>query len=98
MAYEIEYTEEAIRDLNWLTRNEQVIVLSAIDEQLRHEPSVETRNRKRLRPNDVAEWELRTGIFRVLYNVDEVVRIVEIERIGKKPGSRYMFRGEEAEL
>jgi mRNA-degrading endonuclease RelE of RelBE toxin-antitoxin system len=98
MTYNIEYTENALRDLEWLRKAEQVIVLAAIDEQLRHEPTVETRNRKQLRPNPIAEWELRVGVFRVLYDVDEVVRIVEVQRVGRKPGSQYSFRGEEAEL
>ncbi len=98
MAYEIEYTEAAIRDLEWLKRNEQVIVLSAVDEQLRYDPTIETRNKKHLRSNDTAEWELRVGVFRVLYDVDDVVRIVEVQRVGKKPSHRYMFRGQEEEL
>lgn len=98
MNYEIEYTEQAQHDLEWLKRNDLVRVLSAIGEQLRFEPAIETRNRKRLRPNDTADWELRIGVFRVLYDVDEVVRIVEIQRVGAKPNSRYVFRGGEQDL
>ena len=98
MAYKIEYTETAVHDLEWLRRNEQVIVLSAIESQLPHEPKVETRNRKRLRPNPVAEWELRVGAFRVLYDVDDTVRIVEVQRIGRKLGNRYAFGGQEEEV
>ncbi len=98
MAYEIEYTEAALRDLSWLRRTEQVLVLAAIDRQLRHEPTVETRNRKRLRPNPVADWELRLGELRVLYNVVEVVRVVEIERVGRKPGGRLLAGGQEVDL
>ncbi len=30
----------------------------------------------------LAEWELRIGRFRVLYNVEEEVKIVSIEAIG----------------
>ncbi len=98
MVYEIEYTVQAQNDLAWLKKHEQVVVVSTIEEQLSHQPVVETHNRKRLRENDVAEWELRVGVFRVLYNVDEVVRIVEIQRIAKKSGSVYLFRGREEEL
>jgi mRNA-degrading endonuclease RelE of RelBE toxin-antitoxin system len=32
MTYNIEYTENALRDLEWLRKAEQVIVLAAIDE------------------------------------------------------------------
>jgi len=51
-----------------------------------------------MRPNDVAEWELRLGDFRVLYDVDESVRIVEIQRVGEKRGNRFFFRGREGEI
>ena len=59
--YEIRFTPEAIDDLKSLRQSEQKEVLDGTDTQLKHEPTVETRNRKRLRPNDLAEWELRLG-------------------------------------
>ena len=59
---------------------------------------METRNRKRLRPNETAEWELRIGKFRVFYDVDEVVFIVAIEAIARKKGDSLSFQGEEQEL
>ncbi|MCA1991360.1 MAG: hypothetical protein LDL41_04825 [Coleofasciculus sp. S288] len=43
--------------------------------QLRYEPTVETRNRKRTRPNSIAAWELRIAEFRVFYNVEEQVKL-----------------------
>lgn len=98
MAYTIEYTAEAVQDLKWLKKTEQVSVLSAIEEQLKFEPTVETRNRKRLRPNGTAQWELRVGTFRVLYDVDDVVKVVEIQRVGAKSGNQFVFRGREEEL
>jgi mRNA-degrading endonuclease RelE of RelBE toxin-antitoxin system len=96
--YHIEYAPEAAQGLKWFSKREQKIILDGIDDNLRHEPTVETRNRKQLRPNDVAEWELRLGDFRVLYNVDEIVRVVEIQRVGEKRGNRFFFRGREEEL
>jgi mRNA-degrading endonuclease RelE of RelBE toxin-antitoxin system len=59
--YEIELTPEARDDLTSLRKFEQRTIIAGIDTQLRYEPTVETRNRKQLRPNDVAEWELRIG-------------------------------------
>jgi hypothetical protein len=44
-------------------------MLDSIERQLVHEPLVETRNRKQLRPNPVAPWELRIGDLRVFYEV-----------------------------
>jgi hypothetical protein len=40
--------------LRALTRTERVRVLDAVARQLVHEPLVETRNRKPLRPNPIA--------------------------------------------
>ena len=42
------------------------MVFDAVDEQLMHQPTVETRNRKPMRPNPVAPWELRIEELRVL--------------------------------
>jgi len=96
--YEIEFTPEALDDLKALKKNEQSIVLDAIETQLRYEPTRETRNRKQLRPNEVAEWELRVGKFRVFYNVYEEVQIVSIEAVGFKVGNLLFIRGKKREL
>lgn len=52
-----------------------------------------TANCFRRDPPDIAEWELRIGVFRVYYNVDESVYIVYVERIGEKPNNEIYFRG-----
>jgi mRNA-degrading endonuclease RelE of RelBE toxin-antitoxin system len=96
--YDIDYTEDAIEDLQYFRKHEQNIIVDEIDEQLRHEPTVQTRNRKRMRSNDVAEWELRIGDCRVLYTVGAQVRIVEIQRIGEKRGNAFFFRGRKTDL
>lgn len=91
--YQIEFTPEALDDLTALKKNEQTEILDSTEEQLRFEPATETRNRKRMRLDPVAEWELRIGRFRVLYNVEEEVKIVSIEAVGIKIGSNLVFRG-----
>lgn len=96
--YEIEYTAGAFEDLDAFRKFEQKQVADEIDAHLTHEPNVETRNRKRLRPNEVAEWELRVGRFRVFYDVHEVVKIVKVAAIGYKEGNRLFIHGEEYEL
>jgi mRNA-degrading endonuclease RelE of RelBE toxin-antitoxin system len=93
--FEIEYSQNALDDLDWFSRREQNEILDGIEASLRYEPTIETRNRKRLRPNQTAEWELRIGRFRVYYDADAVVRIVSIEAIGLKMGNVVFFRGEE---
>jgi mRNA-degrading endonuclease RelE of RelBE toxin-antitoxin system len=96
--YEIEFSDDALQDLKSLKKNEQNEVLDDIDANLRHEPAIERHNRKRLRPNQTAEWELRIGKFRVFYDVYEAVKIVSIEAVGLKIGSLLRFRGKERPL
>lgn len=96
--HEIEYTKEAVADLQQLRKYEQNYILDDIDRQLRHQPTVGTRHRKRLRPNATAAWELRIGDFRVFYDVAEQVSIVEIKRIGEKRGTALFFRGQQEDL
>jgi mRNA-degrading endonuclease RelE of RelBE toxin-antitoxin system len=96
--YDIELTPQAIDDLRWFRKHEQQEIVETINKQLRYEPVKQTRNRKPMRPNEIAEWELRIRHFRILYSVDTVVRIVEIQRIGEKRGNRFFFRGREEDV
>ncbi len=96
--FEIEFTHSARQDLKALRKFEQQIILDGIYEQLQFEPTVETPNRKRLQPNDIADWELRLGKFRVFYDVEEQVKIVAIQAVGFKVGNELYIRGERREL
>lgn len=91
--FEIEFTPESLDDLIALKKSEQAELLDAIEVQLQHQPMEITRNRKRLRPNEIAEWELRVGKFRVFYNTDEEALTVRIEAIGFKIGNLLFIRG-----
>lgn len=96
--YVIDLTAEARDDLRALRKADQVTVVIAIEDQLSHEPTRETRNRKKLRTNLIADWELRVGQFRVFYNVDENAETVSIEAIGFKVGNVLFIRNERREL
>ena len=96
--FQITLTPEAIADLNVLRRYDRQQVVAAIEAQLPHEPTRETRQRKRLRPNQLGEWELRSGAFRVFYDVDEADAVVKIVAIGYKQGNTLFIHGEEYEL
>ena len=96
--YDIEYTLEAMEDLKGFRKYEQQLIADQIEEQLSYEPAHETRNRKRLRPNSVAEFELRITKFRVFYDVDENKKFVKIEAVGHKEGGRLFIRGKEYQL
>ena len=91
-------SREAIEDLKSFGKFEQQTIISGIDTQLKYEPTVETRNRFRMRPNDVAEWELRIGKYRVFYNVENDVQIVSIEVVGFNRGNQLFVRGKRRDL
>lgn len=91
--YTIEFTSEAVEDLSMFRKYEQQKIISGIETQLAHEPTVETRNRFPMRANEVAEWELRIEAYRVFYNVELNVQIVSIEAVGIKRDNRLFVRG-----
>ena len=94
----IEFTPEAVSDLQLLRKFDQQQIIAAIESQLPDQATQETRNRKRLRPNQLAEWELRVGDFRVFYDVDPDAAVVKIEAVGYKQGSKLFVHGEEYDL
>lgn len=99
MAYRIEYSPETDQHLQVLTARQRSMVFDAVDAQLAHQPTVETRNRKPMRPNPLAPWELRIGELRVYYDVEEdPEKLVTILAVGIKDRSRIIIGGEEIEL
>lgn len=96
--FRIEFTPEALADLRSLRRYDQEQIIGEIEGQLPHQAMELSRNRKRLRPNQLAEWELRIEDFRIFYDVDVDEALVKIETIGYKQGSRLFVHGEEYEL
>jgi mRNA-degrading endonuclease RelE of RelBE toxin-antitoxin system len=96
VAYRIRFTQSAEEQFVQLTARQQAIVLDAVKVQLRHEPLRETRNRKQLRPNPLAPWELRVGFLRVFYEVDAVESdLINVLAIGIKRGNRLIVSGKE---
>ena len=90
--YTIDYTPSALLDLKSLRKSEQQVILDGIDDNLRYQPTVETKHRKKLEPNELADWELRRGNFRVFYNVeDELIVVVKV--IGEKKHNALFVRG-----
>jgi mRNA-degrading endonuclease RelE of RelBE toxin-antitoxin system len=96
--YRLEFTESARDDLDALRAYEQNRILDTIDRQLPSEPKRPTRQRKELRPNPLAAWELRVGEYRVFYDVDEEEQVVRIKAIGRKEHNRLTIRGKEFPL
>ncbi|MGH9959219.1 MAG: type II toxin-antitoxin system RelE family toxin [Pyrinomonadaceae bacterium] len=91
-------TEEARTDLLWYTAFERKLIVSDVRKQLENEPNVETKNRKPLRENPIASWELRVGKHRIFYEVDETARTVGIVSVGHKEHNVLWVRGKEVPL
>src|SRR5919206_4860984 len=93
MSYRITITEDGERQLRALPVRDRRILEAAILSRLKHQPETPTKAIKRLRPNPLAEFELRAGDLRALYNVegDEVVILI----VGRKVGIKLRVEGEE---
>jgi len=98
LAYRIEYSPSAVDHLRALGAGQQRVVLDSVDEQLRHQPALETKNRKPMRPNPVAPWELRIGILRVYYEVESAETVVRILAVGLKDRDVVRIGGEVIKL
>jgi len=96
--FAIDLTRPAYRHLEALKRYERNRVLDAIKAHLRFHPDEEMRNKKLLRDNPLADWELRVQPFRVFYEVDAERKAVRIVAIGVKERDRLIVGGVEIEI
>ena len=99
LPYRIEYSPDAEEHMRFLTARQRATVLDTVDEQLMHQPTVETRNRKPMRPNPLAPWELRIGNLRVYFEVEEAPEaVVHIRAVGIKERNQVRIGGKVIEL
>jgi mRNA-degrading endonuclease RelE of RelBE toxin-antitoxin system len=63
-----------------------------------YQPTVETKNRKPMRPNPLAPWEFRIGDLRVYYDVEEPEAVVYINAVGIKERNQVRIAGEVYDL
>ena len=66
---------------------EQRVLEAAIVARLRNQPATPTKAIKKLRPNPLAEFELRVRDLRVLYNVNVDDAVVVLLVVGRKVGN-----------
>ena len=96
MAFTVSLKESVIDDLRWLGRKDGRLLLKEAEKRLSEDPLADARNLKTLRPNPVAQRELRLfGKYRILFNVDPVEEIVTIVLVGEKRGGALIVQGEE---
>jgi mRNA-degrading endonuclease RelE of RelBE toxin-antitoxin system len=89
--FRLEYTEGVSEDLRQVRAADRQRILDKLEEQLLHNPTQETRNKKilaGLKPpleHEEPVWELRIGKFRVFYDVNEPGQRVLIRAVRVKP-------------
>ncbi len=91
MLYSIDIADVAYQELQSIKLFYRRQIIHAIDEQLLHEPTTETKNRKVLAgmqanfEHELPIWELRVGQYRVYYDVNEELQAVTIRAVRQKP-------------
>ena len=81
MAFRMSITREADTHFRALPTHDQRIVQDAIVARLSDQPTTPTRAIKRLRPNPLAEFELRVGPWRVRFVFDPRTETVVVLRV-----------------
>ena len=85
VTYRIEYSPECEDHFQVVRGAGQAIILDTVDEQLIHQPTVETRNRKLMRPNPLVPWEPHIGDLPMYYEVVDVPdTVMHIRALGIK--------------
>lgn len=88
--YRIEFAKDVVKDLVNISPYYRNRILRTIEDNLLNEPVSSARNRKILinlvPPWDAVPpvWELRIGLYRVFYDVDEEKKIVYVRAIREK--------------
>ena len=96
MAWSVVLKQSVIADLRWFGKPDGRLLLDEIEQRLSAEPTADTRNLKTLRPNPVAQRELRLfGKYRVLFNLDTDAEEVTVVLVGEKRGDTLLVQGKE---
>ena len=97
MKFSIGLTASAIEDIDYYRKKERRIISDGIALFLTHDANIETKRRKPMRPNQIAQWELHLADFRVFYDFeqDDVVKVVAL---GHKEHNDLYIRGSKVEL
>jgi mRNA-degrading endonuclease RelE of RelBE toxin-antitoxin system len=89
--FTIEYAAGVEADLADLRAFDRRRILDRVEEQLVHQPTQESRNKKMLPglvppfEHEPPVWELRVGEYRIYYDVDETALRVTIRALRRKP-------------
>lgn len=81
MSYKIQIRKHALKELEALPIKANRIIIKAID-GLSIEPRPE--GSKKLKGEKEYMWRIRVGDYRVLYTIEDTIRIVDVRKIGHR--------------
>jgi mRNA-degrading endonuclease RelE of RelBE toxin-antitoxin system len=95
---DVQFTPDAVRQFKRLPKGTRALIKEAVRTHLLEaDPGQATRNKFRLRRiSPFADFELRTGHWRVFYRLDGERVLVTL--IGEKRGATLVVEGEELKL
>jgi len=96
MKFQIKLTPNANEDVKYFKPYEQKVIIAAIRSYLQVDAHIESHRRKRLRPSELAPWELKVGKYRVFYDLEG--RMAKIVAVGYKEHKDLFIRGRKVEL
>jgi mRNA-degrading endonuclease RelE of RelBE toxin-antitoxin system len=99
--FRIEYSPESESHLGALAIRDRAIVVDSVERVLGQLADLPARNRKLLRANWLAPWELRIGELRVFYDIDYAVEaepVVLVRAVGKKVRNELYIAGKQVDL
>src|SRR5690606_21594620 len=83
--YDINWSKKAQKDLSKIDRRDKEAIIDAVD-TLQDLPTA--KNVRHLTNHDYG-YRLRVGHYRVLFDADDIVMIVEIQRVKKRDENTY---------
>lgn len=81
MSYAVSIRKHALKELERLPKKDNLQISKAIDE-LAENPRPE--GCKKLKGESEYMWRIRIGNYRVLYTIEDKIKIVEIRKIGHR--------------
>ena len=81
MSYSIRIRKQALKEIEKLPTKNSIEVSKAID-NLANDPR--PAGSKKLKGQKEIIWRIRVGDFRVLYIIDDKIKIVEIRKVGDR--------------
>lgn len=96
--FSVKFTDAAKDDFGYFPKSQQKLILDEAAKQLTYQPEVETKNRKKLRENPLASYELQLDAIRVFYNIYAVEQMVDIVAVGRKEHNELYIKGRKVKI